>query len=51
MKTNTVNINRNPLFLPRISLIEWILAPHDIVSSFFCEIKKNVYLCIGMLLK
>lgn len=30
MKTNTVNINRNPLFLPRISLIERILAPHDI---------------------
>ena len=27
MKTNTVNINRNPLFLLRISLI---LAPYDI---------------------
>lgn len=29
MKTNTVNINRNPLFLPRIAQIERILAPHD----------------------
>lgn len=41
METNTVNINRKLFFRPRIALIERILAPHDIVSSFFLWNKKE----------